>query len=238
MRGGCFGENNIELQLTISGDVVYGSSYQYLDVNNYIKKDVSGIYYKQTQTLVLQEGSVVAYQIPNSCVICIKKYELQYTKSGTTETLQGGWTGFVRGTNGICAPGTIVLSRIKESVFNDPLVPLIHVDTGDIRLDFYDNGAVDGDSISVMVNNNMIVSHQHLSTKPITTYVKIDLNNRYQHIKMIAENLGPIPPNTALLIITAGTKRYRLFLSSTENNTASVRFLYNPEAALTKIAEQ
>jgi len=47
---------------------------------------------------------------------------------------------------------------------------------------------------------------------------------------MKAENLGSIPPNTALLIITAGKKRYRLFLSSTKTNTAVIRFVYNKEA--------
>jgi type IV secretory pathway VirB9-like protein len=34
-------------------------------------------------------------------------------------------------------------------------------------------------------------------------------------------------PNTALLIITAGNKRYQLFLSSTEQKSAKVRFVYD-----------
>ena len=32
----------------------------------------------------------------------------------------------------------------------------------------------------------------------------IDLQHRFQEVEMIAENLGSIPPNTALLIVTAG----------------------------------
>ena len=43
---------------------------------------------------------------------------------------------------------------------------------------------------------------------------------------MVAENLGDIPPNTALLIITAGNKRYQLYLTSTEKKNAQVRFIY------------
>jgi len=43
---------------------------------------------------------------------------------------------------------------------------------------------------------------------------------------MVAENLGDIPPNTALLIITAGNKRYSLYLTSTEKKNAQVRFIY------------
>jgi hypothetical protein len=47
---------------------------------------------------------------------------------------------------------------------------------------------------------------------------------------MVAENLGDIPPNTALLLITVGAKRYQLHLTSTEKKNAQVRFIYeNPQ---------
>ncbi len=77
----------------------------------------------------------------------------------------------------------------------------------------------------------MIISHQRLSAKPSTAYIKIDLQNTFQEIEMIAENLGKIPPNTALLMVTAGTKRYRLYLTSTEVKSAKVRFVYDREAS-------
>jgi hypothetical protein len=60
--------------------------------------------------------------------------------------------------------------------------------------------------------------------------VTIDLHNKFQEVEMIAENLGSIPPNTALLIVTAGKKRYRLYLTSTESKSAMVRFVYDPDA--------
>jgi hypothetical protein len=129
------------------------------------------------------------------------------------------------GSGRLCLPGTISLSRIAVSAFAEP--PRINVDTGDIRLDFYDNGTVDGDSITVLVNKQVVLSHQLLGTKPITTHVRVDPNAPFQQVELIAENLGSIPPNTALLIITAGTKKYRLFLTSTEQKTAMVRFVYS-----------
>jgi hypothetical protein len=46
---------------------------------------------------------------------------------------------------------------------------------------------------------------------------------------MIAENLGSIPPNTAILIITAGKNRHLLSLSSTETKNARVRIVYDEE---------
>jgi hypothetical protein len=95
-----------------------------------------------------------------------------------------------------------------------------------LKLDFYDNAEIDGDSISVTVNNNTIVSHQLLGTRPVTVYVKVSLDHPEQEVTMIGENLGTIPPNTALLIVTAGNKRYQLFLASNGKKNAQVRFVY------------
>lgn len=78
----------------------------------------------------------------------------------------------------------------------------------------------------------MVATHQLLSTKPVTMYVKIDPDNTLQEVEMKAENLGSIPPNTALLIITAGNKRYRLYLTSTDTKNAMIRFVYDPDAAV------
>jgi hypothetical protein len=227
MPGGCFSVNNIELQLRIRGNTVFGDSYHYENVNYYVKKKLTGTYDSATKKLVLHEEYVTTYHIPTTCTICIKNFYLTYSKEGNVETLQGNWDGKIMNTGMECSVGPIVLSRIKESAFKE--IPEIAVDTGTIRLDFYDNATIDGDSITVKVNNKVVVSHQLLSAKPITTYVTVDLNNVFFEIEMIAENLGTIPPNTALLIITAGTKKYQLFLSSTKTKSAMIRIVYDKE---------
>jgi hypothetical protein len=51
---------------------------------------------------------------------------------------------------------------------------------------------------------------------------------------MVGENLGTIPPNTALMIINAGDKRYQLYLTSDEQKNAMVRFIYEKPAAPAK----
>jgi len=114
------------------------------------------------------------------------------------------------------------LTKEASSIFNE-----IKVDTGNLRLDFYDNAEIDGDTISVSVDNQMAVSHQRLSAKPITVNIRIDFVKTDHEVVMIAENEGSIPPNTALLIVTAGDKRYRLFLSSdVDQKKVLVRFIY------------
>jgi hypothetical protein len=98
-------------------------------------------------------------------------------------------------------------------------------------LDFYDNAQVDGDSITILVDKRVILTHQRLSGKPVTAYLKIDLNNSFHEVEMMAENLGSIPPNTAVLVITAGENRHLLHLSSSASKSAMVRFVYDGDAA-------
>ena len=78
-------------------------------------------------------------------------------------------------------------------------------------LTLYDNGEVDGDTVSVILNGNTIMSKQRLTEKANskTIYITPDLGDSLQLI-MFAENLGSIPPNTGLLIIQDGQERYQI----------------------------
>lgn len=224
--GGCFPVYYIELQVNLEGETVQGASYHYSDITNYVKKKYSGSYDPSLKKLSLKEGPVQTFKIPADCTPCIKNYELWYSRNGDKETLRGEWNGKVMNSTLECQPGQLVLTRVKESAFKE--VPEVEVDTGTIKLDFYDNGEIDDDTISVFVNKKLILGRERLGTKPSTTYIKMDLEHTFQEIEMVAENLGRIPPNTALLIVTAGTKRYRLYLTSTQQKSAMVRFIYEP----------
>lgn len=227
----CFATNNIEMQITLNNGLLTGNSYHYRDIDNYIKKNTSGTYDRQSKSVMISEIDVTTYHIPTRCIICIKNYRLTYKKEGNQEVLTGEWTGNILGNDAAaCGPGTLTLYRIKESAFK--AIPEINVDTGQIRLDFYDNGVVDGDSITVLANNKVLVSNHKLSAKPATIFLRIDEHNTFQEIEMRADNLGSIIPNTALLIVTAGNKKYQLFLSSTEQKNAKVRFVYDKLAVV------
>lgn len=232
MRG-CFPENNIELQINAKGNVLAGDSYHYQDIDNYVKKSFRGSFDRESKKLILQEGTVTTYHIPQRCVICVKNFELTYYREGNMEVLKGYWTGNVLNTVQSCDGGNIILKRIRESAFKE--IPEIKVDTGTIRLDFYDNAQIDGDSITVLVDKQVVLTHQRLSAKPLTTFVRIDLNNTFHEIEMVAENLGSIPPNTAILIITAGKNRHLLSMSSSETKSARVRIVYDEE--MTKVSQ-
>lgn len=225
MRG-CFPDNKIEIQIKMDGTVARGDSYHYQDIDNYVKKKFSGKYNSEAKKLLLQEGMVTTYHIPMRCVICVKLFDLIYSRDGNVETLSGQWGGNVLNSVTTCGGGRIVLTRVAVSDFKE--IPEIKVDTGTIRLDFYDNAIVDGDSITVKVNNRVVLTHQRLTAKAVTTHVRVDLHNKFHEIEMVAENLGTIPPNTAILIITAGKNQHRLVLSSTDTKNARLRLVYDP----------
>lgn len=235
--GGCFPVYNIELQIKIDAGKITGNSYHYSDTSNFVKEVFEGLYDSVAKSMVIDENRVATFHIPADCIPCIKKYALTFHTDGTENQLRGSWTGKTMDNKNSCPPGTIVLTRIEKSAFKPDLPPKlenrkaelvreIFVDTGNIKLDFYDNGQIDGDTISVYVNNFPVVSNMMLTIKPVTTNVRIDLKRPVQEVIMVGENLGSIPPNTALMIVTAGDKRYQLYLTSDDKKNALVRFIY------------
>jgi len=94
----------------------------------------------------------------------------------------------------------------------------------EFKVDFYDNGEIDGDTISVFYNNELILSKRKLTDKPISLMLKIDPSREDNELVMYAENMGSIPPNTALMIATIEGKRYEVYITSTEKSSGTIRF--------------
>jgi len=100
----------------------------------------------------------------------------------------------------------------------------VHNDEVTVRL--YDNGEIDDDTISVYHNNQVVLSNKRLSTAPLSINLKMDAGNPDHVLVMVAENLGRIPPNTSLMVVHDGDKRYEVRITSTEQKNAMVRFRY------------
>jgi hypothetical protein len=50
----------------------------------------------------------------------------------------------------------------------------------------------------------------------------IDAMDPHHELVMVADNLGSIPPNTSLMVVTANNKRYEIFISSSEQKNAKI----------------
>ncbi|PWT77697.1 MAG: hypothetical protein C5B59_03330 [Bacteroidetes bacterium] len=101
---------------------------------------------------------------------------------------------------------------------------VLEVASDSLRLSFYDNAEIDGDSISVFLNGELIMTHQELTERAINVYIKLDSLKDFNEVSMFAENLGKYPPNTAVMVVSDGERRYEVFMSSDLKGSATVRF--------------
>jgi len=109
---------------------------------------------------------------------------------------------------------------------NNTIIKTIEVENISVKVDLYDNGEVDGDSISLFYNGKLLLSHKRLSTKPITLNITVGNDKSINELVMYAENLGSIPPNTALMIVTDGANRYEVRITSDLQKSGAIRFIH------------
>ena len=75
----------------------------------------------------------------------------------------------------------------------------------------YDNGTIDGDTISMVLDGKIIAEKIKLTTNAFRVTIPTRINqNDSLMLVMHAESLGLIPPNTGLLIIQDGATRYEI----------------------------
>ena len=111
---------------------------------------------------------------------------------------------------------------------SNPLVKTIVTNAPKISIQLYDNGQIDGDTITVYHNNEVIAWKKGLSDLALSFTIQASELDKYHEFVMVADNLGSIPPNTALMVIYADDKRHELFISSDKKKNAKVVIEYNP----------
>ena len=117
-------------------------------------------------------------------------------------------------------PPQVLLTR------SNPVVRSLTVHVNEVILNIYDDGAIDHDTVSVYLDNKMVISHAMLTDRPLTLTLHLDETIDYHEVVMVAENEGEIPPNTSLMIVKAGDKEYEVRITSTEQKNAVVTFKY------------
>ena len=93
-----------------------------------------------------------------------------------------------------------------------------------IRVLLSDNGIVDGDSITLIYDGKIILTHHLLSAKAYEIKLPVSKDIQTHELIMYAENLGSIPPNTSLMIVYDGVKRHQVYIRASENSNAVVEF--------------
>lgn len=89
-------------------------------------------------------------------------------------------------------------------------------------LALYDNGEVDGDTVSVLLNGEIFLANQGLKSSAIKKTIYVPAGTDSLELVLYAENLGSYPPNTGLLIVYDGEDRYMVRFSADYNRNARV----------------
>ncbi|HTB51364.1 MAG TPA: hypothetical protein VK718_01215 [Ferruginibacter sp.] len=102
----------------------------------------------------------------------------------------------------------------------------VYYHSDSLVLSLYDNGIVDGDVVSVVLNGQVLFSKQMLTTKANskTIYINQGIPDSAMLI-LYAENLGSIPPNTGLLTVRDGESVYEEFFSADLKTNAGIMLI-------------
>ncbi|HVY76760.1 MAG TPA: hypothetical protein VG890_18160 [Puia sp.] len=122
-------------------------------------------------------------------------------------------------------PLPMILPKVLTNRSNE-VIKTFTVNNPEVQLNIYDDGAIDNDTISVYYDNKLVISRARISDQPLKLTIQVDPSDHPHELVMVAENLGDIPPNTSLMVVRDGDKRYEVRIVSTEQKNAVITFRY------------
>jgi hypothetical protein len=239
-------DSELELEITHhTNETITGRFSWYYEGRRYYQHfTVEGEWRSRSRALILYEVKLDASFIPPQEVDCFGILTLRYSRSGRREQLEGTWENMPM-SKSPCLPCKLYFERgVDKKEKEQPLPPVLRdtaafvpplqrrselfktiaANADTVRVDIYDNATIDDDSVTVIFNDKIILRHQRLSDRPVTLYLPLLPGGQENKLQLSADNLGSIPPNTALLIIRIGDKRYELRVSAGLNSNAAVVF--------------
>ena len=108
-------------------------------------------------------------------------------------------------------------------------VGTVKTNSRQIILALWDDAVEDGDSISLSINGHWVV--QAFKVKKQPQFIAVTIDPGPNKLLFVANNLGTIPPNTAVLEIIDGKQRKAFMLETdlTDNNAINILYDAKPE---------
>ncbi len=229
-----------------------GVLHLYYSRGGYEHTKISAVLNPLDSTIVLREDSAISYKLGFMGFQCLGICNMKLYKYESSYIMRGIWRDKKRGllkcpdgrieyrlafnTEAVIKESPVTFQEQKQEVKKEePKVPervldvqkvidLKAEEADSIKVEIYDSGTVDDDSISVFFNDKLLIDAQRISVKPIVFYINIDRNIPFNKLVMKAINLGSIPPNTAYMVITTKKRRYTLTLNSNLEKNGTVEF--------------
>jgi hypothetical protein len=215
----------------------------------YLHSKLSGKYRKEDSSLIFTEDSVISVRKERADIVCIGKLDLKLSFPEDKLLLSGKWSDKKKGLFS-CPSTKIWLERKIDSASNaggsstdsnatnnkyqdvsqkrvsdiQKVIEIKDIEKDSIKIELFDNGEIDDDTVTVFFDDQILKTKERISTKPVTLFISLHGVNETHKVKLVADNLGKIPPNTALMVITTKSKRYEIFLTSSNEKNAVVEF--------------
>ncbi len=103
-------------------------------------------------------------------------------------------------------------------------IQTLYYKSDSLELVLYDNGEVDGDTVSIVMNGEVIMPRVGLTTNAVKKMISTRDAGDSIKIVMYAESLGTLPPNSGLLIVNDGSDRYEIRFSGDMERNAAIVF--------------
>lgn len=118
----------------------------------------------------------------------------------------------------VAASGAVIAARKSE------FAQVVNFKSDSLVLSLYDNGEIDGDTVSVFMNGQPLMVKQGLKAYAIRKTVYISKDNEDFNLVLFADNLGKYPPNTGLLVVRDGEDIYNIRFSSDLQKSSGILF--------------
>jgi hypothetical protein len=211
-----------KIQSTLSGAFISQEKYKYTcpQLNFHYTLDIND---KSQDSLVRNGTTIKKYWKPRNEELVVNTKDI----AAATAIPERATTGIKKDSAQLKAVDTARKKELEKLVTSfsqrkSIRADEVEIENDSVRISFYDNGDIDGDSISVFINKIPVLTHQPLSEKALNMYLAMDSAHAVTEITMYAENLGLYPPNTALMVIRDGEKMHEVYLSSSLTQNATV----------------
>lgn len=123
-----------------------------------------------------------------------------------------------------------VMDTSSEALYNarrNKIFKEITLSGDTLILRLFDNAIIDNDTVTLFLNGQKFLTRQPLRFQPHVIVLPIKEMYDTTDFVMLAESMGEIPPNTALLRANYDTVEQYIQMESTDTTSAMIRFL-NP----------
>lgn len=241
-----------EMYLKEKNGIINGYSITSKGSKDETKSDISGTYNKKTKSYILKETQVLETnseaELSSFCYI---NMEINTKGKFSSKRMEGKFIGYFSDGKQ-CAQGKVILiekeklekkiDKINKKLNNiqtkqkkeeKPIISTKVLTDGDnmeidwssekINIYIWDPSQEDGDKISLMINNKLILNNYE--TKRKRKKIKYKLKKGLNIIKIKAENLGKSPPNTSRIELVDSKIKYPIVTQLKLNESAIIRII-------------